>query len=136
MATAKSQPPVANNASAASPDEPISVLFIEDDPAVAEMYRIKLEVDGYQVTVTDAGGLDGSLLRRRHPEIVFLDIRAPHRERVQLLRTLHGEPASERAPVVILSDYSTKELDDMGVGLHRQEYLVVSVKQPGDAPAH
>jgi len=32
-------------------EELIRVLFIEADPAVAEMYRLKLELDGYHVAV-------------------------------------------------------------------------------------
>src|ERR671925_366819 len=38
-------------ATAHATDETIRVLFIEDDPAVAEMYKLKLELDGYQVRV-------------------------------------------------------------------------------------
>ena len=36
-------------------DEDVNVLFIEDDPAVAEMYKLKLELDGYRVTVAKSG---------------------------------------------------------------------------------
>ncbi len=32
-------------------DDTIRVLFVQDDPAVAEMYKLKLELDGYQVTI-------------------------------------------------------------------------------------
>ena len=38
-----------------APDEDVSVLFIEDDPAVAEMYKLKLELDGYTVRVAKDG---------------------------------------------------------------------------------
>ena len=31
------------------------VLFIEDDPAVAQMYQLKLQLDGYQVTIARDG---------------------------------------------------------------------------------
>src|SRR5438094_828676 len=35
-------------------EDTIRVLFIEDDPAVAEMYKLKLELDGYQVKVVSS----------------------------------------------------------------------------------
>jgi len=38
-----------------APDEEVRVLFIEDDPAVAEMYKLKLELDGYTVIVAKDG---------------------------------------------------------------------------------
>jgi len=38
-------------------EKPVSVLFIEDDPQISEMFRLKLETDGYEVTI--AGSDDG-----------------------------------------------------------------------------
>jgi hypothetical protein len=35
--------------------EAIHVLLIEDDPAIADMYRVQLEYDGYCVTVAPTG---------------------------------------------------------------------------------
>ena len=37
-----------------SEEDLISVLFIEDDAHLAEMYRLKLELDGYTVDVAEA----------------------------------------------------------------------------------
>ena len=33
--------------------EALDILFIEDDPDIAEMYRLKLELDGYWVRVVE-----------------------------------------------------------------------------------
>ena len=72
-------------------DEDVNVLFIEDDPAVAEMYKLKLELDGYRVTVAKSGeeGLDQA--KRHVPDIVFLDIRLPK---------MDGFAVLERNPVL------------------------------------
>ena len=43
-----------NNSDGASPVE-VRVLFVEDDSAVAQMYKLKLELDGYQVEVAADG---------------------------------------------------------------------------------
>ena len=108
----------------------VSVVFIQDDPSLAEMYRIKLEVDGYRVTVVDADQLSQGHMARIHPDLVFLDIRAPHRERAQVLTRLRENRATRKLPVVILSDYSQQQLREAGVGLHRQEYLVLNFGAP------
>ena len=94
------------------------------------MYRIKLEVDGYRVTVVDADQLSQGHMARIHPDLVFLDIRAPHRERAQVLTKLRENRATRKVPVVILSDYSQQQLREAGVGLHRQEYLVLNFAAP------
>src|SRR4030081_728347 len=118
-------------APAAHPEvEPVSVPFIQDDPSLAEMYRIKLEVDGYRVTVADADQLSQGHMVPIHPDLVFLDIRAPHRERAGVLRKLRENRATSKAPVVILSDYSQQQLGEAGVSLKRQEYLVLNFAAP------
>src|ERR1700704_6746558 len=104
----------------------VSVLFIQDDPSLAEMYRIKLEVDGSRVTVVDADQRSQGHMARIHPDLVFLDIRAPHRERAQVLTRLRENRATRKVPVVILSDYSQQQLREAGVDLQRQEYLVLN----------
>ena len=104
----------------------VSVLFIQDDPSLAEMYRIKLEVDGYRVTVVDTEQLSQGHMARIHPDLIFLDIRAPHRERAHVLMRLRENRATRRVPVVILSDYSQQQLTEAGVDLQRQEYLVLN----------
>ncbi len=35
--------------------EDVHVLFVEDDPSVAQMYKLKLELDGYKVEVATDG---------------------------------------------------------------------------------
>lgn len=111
-------------------EDPVSVLFIEDDPALAEMYRIKLELDGYQVAVVEADEISAAEAPRVHPELIFLDIRAPHCERVQILKTLRQNRALKKVPVVILSDYSQQQLKDAGVSLQACEYLVLNFTAP------
>ena len=119
------------SATAAYPDvDTVSVVFIQDDPSLAEMYRIKLEVDGYRVTVVDADQLSQGHMARIHPDLVFLDIRAPHRERAEVLTKLRENRATRKLPVVILSDYSQQQLREAGVGLHQREYLVLNFAAP------
>ena len=36
-------------------EDEVRVLFVEDDPAVAQMYRLKLELDGYLVEIATDG---------------------------------------------------------------------------------
>jgi DNA-binding response OmpR family regulator len=35
----------------AGPPDDVRVLFVEDDTAIAQMYKLKLELDGYRVDV-------------------------------------------------------------------------------------
>src|SRR5437763_12665275 len=55
--------------------EAVDILFIADDPDLAEMYRLKLELDGYWVRVVQPEAAVAEALRHR-PELVFLDLPA------------------------------------------------------------
>ena len=107
----------------------VSVLFIADDPNLAELYRVKLELDGYRVTIVGAEEATQTRVRRRLPDLIYLDIRAPHRERIEVLKTLRMNRSTKFIPVVILSDYREEELIGAGARLSVDEYLVNSSTQ-------
>jgi CheY-like chemotaxis protein len=111
-------------------DEDVNVLFIEDDPAVAEMYKLKLELDGYRVTVAKSGeeGLDHA--KNQVPDIVFLDIRLPKMDGFAVLENLRSDGVTKNIPVIILSNYGEKELVDRGLKLGALDYLIKSETTP------
>src|SRR5258708_37258176 len=58
-------------------DDEVRVLFVEDDADLAEMYRLKLELDDYTVTRATDGEEGLRLAKAIHPDLVLLDIRLP-----------------------------------------------------------
>jgi CheY-like chemotaxis protein len=110
--------------------EQLSVVFIEDDPAIAQMYRFKLEHDGYAVTVAADGVAGLEAVRRVLPDLVFLDIRLPKMDGFAVLEQLRADPLTGDIPVVILSNYSEKEMIDRGMSLGALEYVIKSEVTP------
>ena len=108
----------------------VRVLFVEDDPSVAQMYKLKLELDGYDVVVAPDGEKALELARSDRPDIVFLDIRLPKLDGFGVLEALRNEPKTERLPVVILSNYSERELIDRGLRLGALDYLIKTQTTP------
>src|SRR5437870_957212 len=78
-----------NQRAAPAPDD-ISVLFVEDDASVAQMYRLKLELDGYSVDVAADGLVALEKARATHPDIIFLDIRLPKMDGLEVLEALRA----------------------------------------------
>jgi CheY-like chemotaxis protein len=111
-------------------DEEVRVLFVEDDPAVAQMYKLKLELDGYAVTVAPDGEAGLKMAKDSRPDIVFLDIRLPKMDGFAVLEELRGDPDTKDIPVVILSNYSEQELVERGLNLGALEYLIKSETTP------
>ena len=111
-------------------DLAVDVLLIEDDPAALEMYKMKLEMDGYRVNVAMDGeeGLQraGELI----PDIIFLDVRLPKKDGFEVLHELRQQDTTKHIPVIILSNYGEKELIERGLTLGAMEFLIKAQTTP------
>ncbi len=122
---------MANGRGDHSSDE-IRVLFVEDDPTVAQMYRLKLELDGYQVIMAKDGEEGLRLADEIEPDIIFLDIRLPKVDGFAVLEGLRSREETRNVPVVILSNYGEQELVERGLKLGALEYLIKSQTTPAN----
>ena len=118
-----------NQPDEASSDD-VRVLLVEDDTAIAQMYRLKLELDGYQVEVAGDGEAALEMARGSAPDIIFLDLRLPKLDGLEVLETLRSDPITKTVPVVILSSYSEKELVQRGAKLGVLDLLIKSKTTP------
>jgi DNA-binding response OmpR family regulator len=111
-------------------EELVDVLLVEDDPSVLEMYRLKLELDGYRVSTA----LDGEEGLRKAgdlaPDIIFLDIRLPKMDGLEVLRKLRAQEKTRNIPVIILSNYDEEDLVARGLRLGAHEYLIKARTTP------
>jgi two-component system, OmpR family, phosphate regulon response regulator PhoB len=113
------------------PSDEVRVLLVEDDAALAQMYRVKLERDGYTVEVAGDGEAALGVIAERPPDLVFLDIRLPRMDGLAFLELLRNRPETRNMPVVIVSNYSEEELVSRGLQLGALEYLIKSQTTPG-----
>jgi two-component system alkaline phosphatase synthesis response regulator PhoP len=109
----------------------VQVLLVEDDAALAQMYRVKLERDGYTVQVAGDGEEALRLLSGDLPDLVFLDVRLPRMDGLTFLERIRAADRTKNLPVVIVSNYSEEELVARGLQLGAREYLIKSQTTPG-----
>ena len=118
-----------NQRAAADPDD-VRVLFVEDDASVAQMYRLKLELDGYAVDVAGDGLAALDKARASHPDIIFLDMRLPKLDGLGVLEALRADISTAPIPVVILSNWNEKELVERGIKLGALDHMIKSQTTP------
>jgi len=111
------------------PDD-VRILFVEDDASVAQMYRLKLELDGYAVDVAGDGITALEKARTLRPDIVFLDLRLPKLDGLAVLERLRADTSTAAIPVVILSNWNEKELVERGISLGALDHLIKSQTTP------
>ena len=107
----------------------VHVLLIEDDAAIADMYRVQLEYDRYRVTVATTGESGFAALASAQPDIVLLDLLLPDRSGLEIMADLKSR-FPKHPPVVILSNYGEPTMIDKGMSLGAIEYLVKSRVTP------
>ncbi|HKA09345.1 MAG TPA: response regulator [Candidatus Dormibacteraeota bacterium] len=109
----------------------VRVLLVEDDTALAQMYRVKLERDGYTVQVAGDGEQALAALVHDLPDLIFLDIRLPRMDGLTFLEELRASERTRNVPVVIVSNYGERELVSRGLQLGALDYLIKSQTTPG-----
>jgi two-component system response regulator MtrA len=118
------------NQHAAAPSDDVRILFVEDDASVAQMYRLKLELDGYIVDVAADGLVALEKARALAPDIIFLDIRLPKLDGIGVLEALRADESTADIPVVILSNWNEKELVERGAKLGALDHMIKSQTSP------
>jgi CheY-like chemotaxis protein len=101
-----------------------TVLLVEDDPDIAEMYRCKLECDGYRVHLAMTGETALALAFQSRADLVLLDMGLPAMDGLQVLAALRADHRTSSLPVVILSNYDDPHLIQRGLQLGAIDYRI------------
>jgi CheY-like chemotaxis protein len=105
---------------------------IDDDAVVADMYRLALVREGYDVRVAKDGPAGLQIAAASAPALIFLDIRMPHMDGIEVLERLAADAATRRIPVVMLSNSDDSNYVRRSLGLGAKEYLVKVNVRPAD----
>jgi DNA-binding response OmpR family regulator len=79
-------------------------LLVEDDRDIAQMYRLKLEREGWEVELALDGETGLAMLKDRRPDILLLDLMLPGIDGFELLAAIRGDPSTRDLPVVVVSN--------------------------------
>lgn len=107
-------------------DDSGEVLLIAGDTDVAEMYRMKLVLDGYRVvTIANVGDPTAHPAGWR-PDIILLDLGVGGGSQLRDLQRLRADPLLAKVPALLLSTRSEEELRRRGFALGPTDYLLRS----------
>lgn len=101
-----------------------TILLVEDDPFLVDIYSTKLKDAGFSIKVAQ----DGEEALRKIKEIVFdlilLDIVLPTVNGWEVLRIIRRDPNLKDLKVVVLSNLGEKEEVEKGLEEGATRYLV------------
>jgi CheY-like chemotaxis protein len=100
------------------------VLMLEDHRDVAELYQLKLQLEGYRVAVAQDGPSGLDLARSLHPDVILLDVHLPVLDGLQVLAALRDSEEMRQVPVVVFSEDDSYETMERVRGFNVSAYLV------------
>jgi CheY-like chemotaxis protein len=103
---------------------PTTVLLVEDEQAVGEVYRLALGRAGYDVLIASDGHTALELAKSTVPDFIFLDMVMPGMSGVEVLTRLAQDVVTRDIPVVILSNNDETRLIEQSRHLGAKEYLL------------
>lgn len=108
------------------------ILIVEDDSYISDMYRIKLESDGFEVEIAADGqaGLDAIL--KSHPDLVLLDVVMPKMDGFSVLQKIRKNPDFKNMPVVMLTNLGQKDSVEKGLLLGANGYIIKAHFTPSE----
>ena len=95
-------------------------LVVEDDGNIAELLRLYLERDGFEVQCAPDGGEGVEMFRAFHPDIVLLDIMLPVLDGWGVLREIRK---LSRTPVIMLTAKSETPDKISGLEMGADDYV-------------
>ena len=100
-----------------------SIAIIEDDPAIAQMYRFKFEAEGYDVQTAENGVLGLALSESMKPDIILLDLMMPEPTGFQLCRMLRATATFRFTPIIIVTALDDSDSKVVAFGAGANDYL-------------
>lgn len=109
-----------------------SILLVDDDMTLREMYTERLKAEGYGVMTARDGEEALQMATDNHPNVILLDIMMPKINGLDVLKKLKDQSETKDIPVIVLTaliqDQERKEAMTRGAN----DYIVKSETMPGE----
>jgi DNA-binding response OmpR family regulator len=106
------------------------IAIIEDDLAIAQMYRLKFEAEGDKVQIAENGRLGLALVEEMEPDIVLLDLMMPEMNGDEMLEKMRATDWGKNTKVIVLTNVGEQEAPENLKELHISDFIVKAEMTP------
>ncbi len=107
-----------------------NIAIIEDDQLIAQMYRMKLESEGYNVNVAVNGMTGIEMVENTKPDLILLDLTLPDIEGDVVLDGIRHIDTALATPVVILTNLDDADAPKQLAKWDIDDYIVKANSTP------
>ncbi len=102
------------------------ILLVEDDDALASMYQMRLEAEGFATKRAPNGEEALALATQYRPDLIILDVMMPKVSGFDVLDILRNTPETTNIKVIMLTALSQDSDKERAESLGVDDYLVKS----------
>jgi DNA-binding response OmpR family regulator len=106
------------------------IAIVEDDLAIAQMYRMKFEAEGFHVDNAENGKLGLALCEQLKPDLVLLDLMMPEMNGDEMLEKMRATDWGKHIKVIILTNVGEQEAPEKLKSLDVKAYIVKAEMTP------
>ncbi len=109
-----------------------TILLVEDDIFVSDIYQTKISSEGYEVILAENGLEAIKKLEESVPDLILLDIIMPFMDGMETLRKIKSEEKWKKIPIILLTNLSDKEKIEEALGVGADDFLIKSHFTPSE----
>lgn len=114
-------------------EKKINILLVEDDIFLANIYKTKFAMEGFEVVHAENGDLAIVEANRKKPDIILLDILLPKKDGFAVLTELKKENSEVKdIPVILLTNLGQKDDVEKGLEMGAEDYLIKAHFKPSE----
>jgi len=106
------------------------IAIVEDDKAIAQMYKFKLDAAGFATVVAEDGKQGLEIIKKHLPDLILLDLRMPVMSGDEMLERMRQTEWGSDIRVIILTNISRDEAPRSLGLLNVDRYIVKAHHTP------
>lgn len=111
------------------------ISIIEDDQLISQMYRMKLEAEGYDVDIAENGMNGIEMVAQKHPDLILLDYSLPDIDGSAALKEVRRNGAAAETPVIVLTNMDNEAVENDLAKWNITDYIVKANLTPREVVA-
>lgn len=113
-------------------DKKYTLVVIEDDKYLADIYATKLKLEGFNVGIANDGESGVKMVKKLIPDLILLDIMMPVMDGFSVLRAIKTDDKTKDITVIMLTNLNSPEDVKKGLELGAADYMVKAHFVPAD----
>ena len=100
------------------------ILIVEDEAALSEMIKIRLEKNGYEVISAFDGVQALEMARQQNPNLIILDLMIPKIDGYKVCRMLKFDEKYKKIPIIMFTARTQESDKQLGEQVGADAYII------------